>query len=213
MEGANRNKRINPGSMLDFAAMSDDRPDLSRRAIIQRLAMSAGGILTFPFVAASHPIQDRLRDAHAVAVADEKAGAREYVLEFLDSRQLETVRSLAERIVPGSTQAKSSEFIDQLLAVSTADEQRSFLQAFAAFDELSMSRAGVAWTDLTEKQQNDLLTMASAEKPGVAIRERFEQLKGWIVGAYYSSEIGMRELGWTGRVFFPAFAGCDHPHE
>jgi len=25
----------------------------------------------------------------------------------------------------------------------------------------------------------------------------FENLKGWISGAYYSSEMGMRELGWT----------------
>jgi hypothetical protein len=37
--------------------------------------------------------------------------------------------------------------------------------------------------------------------PGAAaatIREHFEHLKSWIAGAYYSSEIGMRELGGRG---------------
>ena len=42
-------------------------------------------------------------------------------------------------------------------------------------------------------------------------RDRFDELKGWIAGAYYSSEIGMRELGWTGQVFFASFPGCEHP--
>jgi len=44
----------------------------------------------------------------------------------------------------------------------------------------------------------------------VTIRDHFENLKGWIVGAYYSSEPGMRELGWTDNMFFPALPGCDH---
>lgn len=62
----------------------------------------------------------------------------------------------------------------------------------------------------------ELLTQASTDKAAVApvpptLRDRFEHLKGWIVGAYYSSEIGMRELGWTGNVFFASFPGCEHP--
>jgi hypothetical protein len=38
----------------------------------------------------------------------------------------------------------------------------------------------------------------------------FENLKTWITGAYYSSEMGMRELGWTGIVFFDDFPGRQH---
>jgi len=60
------------------------------------------------------------------------------------------------------------------------------------------------------------LAQASTERPAVApqpptLRDHFEHLKGWIVGAYYSSEIGMRELGWTGNVFYAGFPGCPHP--
>ena len=190
--------------------MLDDGTQFGRRELLQRLAMSAGGLLTFPLVAASHPIQDRFRDGAALEIAEAKAGVREYDPEFLEARQFEQLRILAERIVPGSTQARSSEFIDQLLTVSSAGEQRTFVQALNGFEALAVARAGARWTALSEQQQNDVLTFASNEKAGVAARGWFEHLKGWIVGAYYSSEQGMRELGWTGRVFFPALPGCEH---
>jgi hypothetical protein len=45
----------------------------------------------------------------------------------------------------------------------------------------------------------------------LTLRDHFDLLKGRIAGAYYSSEIGMRELGWTGNVVHATFPGCDHP--
>jgi len=55
---------------------------------------------------------------------------------------------------------------------------------------------------------NQLLQMASIK--GSATYEHFEDLKGWAVGAYYSSEIGMRELGWTPDRVFSTFPTCTH---
>jgi hypothetical protein len=199
------------------------QPDFGRRYTIQRLAMTAGGLLIFPGIATAHPIQHHLRDANALELADAKAAASDYVPEFLDQHQFEMLQTLAERIVPGSTRANSAQFIDQLLAVSTSEDQRGFLQALGGFEEFAMARASRSWTPLTEDQHNNLLTVASTEKAGtpsnaarvsrarrVTIRDHFENLKGWIVGAYYSSDPGMRELGWTGNMFFGALPGCDH---
>lgn len=179
-------------------------------------------MIIVPPGASPHPIARHLGDADHIDVAHAQANAAEYTPEFLDGHQLATLRILAERIVPGSTEAKSAEFIDQLLAVSPADEQQKFLQALGAFEALALNRTRAPWTLLREAQQMELLTFASAEKPGasaekagaesrVTIRDQFEHLKGWIVGAYYSSERGMRELGWTGNVIFPEFPGCEHP--
>ena len=200
--------------------LRDDRSELGRREVLRRIAVSLGGVVTLPFVASAHPIQHHLRDAASIAIADQKSNAAEYAPAFLDAYQLATLEILAERIVPGSTQARSSQFIDQLLAVATSDEQRTFLQALGGFEQLAIARARVSWKQLSEPQQMDLLTLASTEKAGTAatpraparvtIRDHFEHLKGWIVGAYYSSELGMRELGWTGNMFFPAFPGCEH---
>ena len=59
---------------------------------------------------------------------------------------------------------------------------------------------GVA-ADAGAERQRSLLTL----------RDHFDLLKGWIAGAYYSTETGMRELGWTGNMFYRAYPGCDHP--
>ena len=47
--------------------------------------------------------------------------------------------------------------------------------------------------------------------PKYSSRDHFEEIKTRVSGAYYSSEIGMRELGFTGRTFFDGFPGCTHP--
>src|SRR6476620_2944290 len=99
--------------------MRDHGIDHGRRRVLEQLATGAGGLLFFPLVAGAHPVQHHLRDAAAVGFADARAAAAGYAPEFLDAHQLETVRVLAERSVPGSTAANSGPFIDQLLTVAT----------------------------------------------------------------------------------------------
>ncbi len=168
-----------------------------------------------------------------MAAADTRARVPGAKPVFLDGHQMETLVSLAERIVPGSTRAKVAPFVDQLLAVDTADNQRKFLSALGWIDGEAQARYNHPWKALTEAQQTELLTAISTAEPaepphfwvrGEAVvvppplpkrppttRDRFDELKGWIAGAYYSSEIGMRELGWTGQTFFASFPGCEHP--
>ena len=123
-------------------------------------------MIIVPPGASPHPIARHLGDAGHVEVAHAQANAAEYTPEFVDGHQLATVRILAERIVPGSAEARSAEFIDQLLAVSTPDEQRKFLQALSAFEGLALNRSRVSWMQLPEQQQLELLTLASTAKPG-----------------------------------------------
>ena len=50
-------------------------------------------------------------------------------------------------------------------------------------------------------------------KSGPDLGAHLKNLKRWVSGAYYSSETGMKELGWTGPRAFEAFPGCAHaPH-
>ena len=44
----------------------------------------------------------------------------------------------------------------------------------------------------------------------VTLRDHLDHLKGWIAGAYYSSEAGLKELGYTGQMFFASFPDCTH---
>jgi hypothetical protein len=185
-------------------------------------------------VAAAHPIHKHLADAAALTEADAKVAAAEWAPEFLDSHQNETLIVLAERIVPGSTKAQVNRFIDLLLSVDNSENQQKFNNSLSALDGESLNRYGHPFKAIAEAQQSELLTTASTEKPGraegkgdwswfdvpakegseplrVTLRDHFENLKGWVSGAYYSSEVGMRELGWTGDVYFDSFPGCQHP--
>jgi hypothetical protein len=36
-------------------------------------------------------------------------------------------------------------------------------------------------------------------------------VKGWVTGVHYTSEEGLRELGYDGPVFADSLPGCPHP--
>lgn len=202
---------------------------IGRRTMLQSLAGGLGAGLVLPGIAdAQHPVHQHLANQAKTATAAKKAAATTYKAEFLDEHQLQTLEALAERIVPGSTKAKVAPFVDQLVAVDTPVSQRGLLSALGAFDMLAIQNHQKPWKALTAAEQDALLTTASTAESGRAkgvgdpriaaaptgkatIRDHFESLKGWISGAYYSSEIGMRELGWTGQMFFDKLPGCDHP--
>lgn len=203
---------------------------LGRRAVLQTLLTGAGAGIAIPALALEHPMHEHLRDQARVTAAEQKVKASAQAPQFLNAHQLQTLTLLAEQIVPGSTKAASAPFIDSLLSVETDARQRRFVEALSAFDGMAMVKAKTSWKALSETDRVALLTTASTATAGAApagpavpgtapkpqgdvtltARDHFEHLKGWISGAYYSSEIGMRELGWTGSMFFEKFTGCTH---
>ena len=194
---------------------------LTRREMVQRLIAGAGAGVAWPLVAASHPIYAHLANG-VIFEQTEKLAAADWKPLFLNAQQEEALAVLAEAIVPGSKKAQADRVIDLLLSVDTAEHQKSFVDSLAAFETESQKRFGRRFPALNAGEQNALLTDASTlpakesatggdrkEDPG--LRGHFENLKGWIGGAYYSSEAGMRELGWTEDRVFDKFPGCEHP--
>jgi alpha-D-ribose 1-methylphosphonate 5-triphosphate synthase subunit PhnG len=189
-------------------------PDgIARRTMLQTLLGGVGAGLALPTVVeAQHPVQHHLASATGIEQAQKKAAVAAYKAEFFDAHQLKTLEVLAEAIVPGSTTAKVAPFLDQLLAVESTQNQRAILGALGAFDMAAIEKHGKAWKAITAAEQDALLQEASTAEAGKSkLRNPFQNLKGWIAGAYYSSEPGMRELGWTGNVFHTELPGCNHP--
>lgn len=208
---------------------------LRRREMLQILTGAAGGAVVVPGLAEGHAIQSHLADHTRVEQADTKAAAATGKPEFLAPHQFETLQVLSEAIVPGASKAKTAEFIDQLLAVDTEDNRREFLTALGAFEGRALERTRRPWKALSGAEQRAILIEASTmesgypeeapwtagrpivrqppdgPEPRMTLRDHFDVIKGWVAGAYYSSEIGMRELGWTGNVFHSEFPGCQHP--
>jgi Gluconate 2-dehydrogenase subunit 3 len=195
---------------------------LTRREMVRRLVRGAAVGAAWPLVAASHPIHDLLRN-DAVLDEVEKLGAADWKPLFLNAQQNESLTTIAESIVPGSTKAQVNRFIDLLLSVDTENHKMEFVAAVAAFEGEAQKRFAKNFPALDENQKSELLTEASATpvkknsegtdagKKRAGLREHFENLKGWVSVAYYSSEIGMKELGWTPDRVFASFPGCEHP--
>jgi Gluconate 2-dehydrogenase subunit 3 len=190
---------------------------INRREMVRRLMLAGGAGLALPGIAEGHPRTKHLESQSTIAEADAGTAKAEWSPTFLDQHQSETLTVLGERIIPGSSKAQVSQFIDLLLSVDTQDAQKKFLISLSAFEAESLRRFSHPYKDLAEAQQNDILTSASTEKHGesaegkplrVTMRDHFENIKNWVAGAYYSSEIGMKELGWTGQAFFTSFPGC-----
>jgi hypothetical protein len=211
---------------------SGARRGIGRRAAVQQLLAGAGGALMMPRLALGQSIHKYLADLDVGAAGGD--AKTDWKPEFLDAHHNESLVALAERIVPGSTKAQANRFIDLLLTVDTQENQKKFVAALGAFEAESRSRFGHSFQGLTEDQQNQLLTAFSTEKPGnapvneswswlavptkpssepirITLRDHFENLKSQIAFAYYSSEVGAREMGWNGQISFDSFPGCEHP--
>ena len=148
---------------------------------------------------------------------------------FLDEHQNETLIILSDLIIPatdtpGAKDALVNRYIDLVLAAETPEVKGAFLNSLAFLDGESIRRFKAAFRYLSREDQDDLLhelayphngsewTGEADSKPDVG-HMRFEALKERIMTAFYSSQIGTKELGWDGAFAHGPFQGCDHPEE
>lgn len=189
---------------------------LNRRQMFRQLLGGAGLASVAPLGAASHSIHKHLASPEVSPRPQTRTVEVKWKPLFLDSHQSATLEILAERIVPGSTEAKVMPFVDLLLSVDTQENQKKFLASLSSFDAESLRRYGHPYKDIAEAEQNYILKVASTAQSATtksgkpeesSLRDHFENLKGWVSHSYYSSETGMKDIGWTGQVFFTSFPG------
>jgi len=194
--------------------MSDENQDsgplrhfrVGRRTVLQSLATGVGAVVFASRASAAH-----MHEVAAVAAdpADPAttttAGS---TLLFLDQHAFETLALLSEQIVPGSRATRVPEFLDRLLAVESTDTQKRFMQALGAFEREAREAHAMPWKTLTEAQATALLAKISAQPDSDVTRQAFERIKGAVAETYFSTESGMRELGWEGSVVFAPPSVC-----
>jgi hypothetical protein len=213
------------------AAAPEASPGVARRSVLRGLATAIAGAVVLPEEAALGA-----HDEHGTsASATQAAGQASQPPGFLDEHELATLTRLSEQLVPGSAAADVPEIIDRLAAVETPERQREFLNALAAFEAEARSRYAKSWLGLTEAEQIETLTAMSTLEPGVppappwsrgqpvmgsqanptappsaTPRDHFDFLRGLVGRVYFATEPGMKELGWTGNVFWDRLPGCEH---
>jgi len=204
------------------------RSQVTRREVVRRVLGSLGASLAFSTVARAHPV---LQHINKLAVAKGAAQARSWTPQFFDSRQDVSFTAVAEDIVPGSAKVHVNRMVDLLLSVCIEEDQQNFKASLAALNGESIHRFGHPYQALSGAQRADILKLTSTGEPSgfqnklnveldaqphrgpQTLRDHFENLKSWVVAVYYASEAGMRELGWTGHVFFTSLPGCSHGEE
>lgn len=208
--------------------MADKSARIPRRDALATLAAGVAGAVAAPGVVARQHDGHEAPAAPAQAATDTQSGPR-----LLDEHRRRMLDGLAEQLVPGSRAAGVPDLLDRVMAVESSQAQRRFLNALGAFDREARDRHAKGWLEISADQQLEILRAASTRAPSRSpapgwkrgepvdrpaapsvpanLRDHFDHLRDWIQRAYFTTAAGMKELGFTGRMAFPAFPGCPHP--
>jgi gluconate 2-dehydrogenase gamma chain len=202
-----------------------NRRDMIRASVIT----TAAAALRSPVAAAQSaapPQPPELTPAQSGVDASKDLAAPGWKPLFLDEHQNETLIVLSDLMIPatdtpGAKEALVNRYIDLVLAAETHDTQRAFLNSLGYLDGESIRRYKAAFRYLSREDQDDLLHSFAYPKNGSGWtgeaappdigHNHFEALKGRIMTAYYSSQIGGKELGWDGAFAHGPYQGCEHP--
>jgi gluconate 2-dehydrogenase gamma chain len=178
--------------------------EVTRRDLLQRIALSIGaGQLSLE--AAQH--------VHGMA-AEEKTAHGVYKPKGLSAHEYKTLAKLADYIVPaddvsgGAVAAGAPEWID-LLASQNPQLLAIYTGGIAWVDHAMERRHATDFLSAAAEQQTAMLDLIAYRKnesaelgPGIKF---FEWARKMVVDAYYTSPIGIKELGYMGNTALSKF--------
>jgi hypothetical protein len=181
----------------------------TRREVLYQIAasMAAAPLAAQQAGSGSHP-------AHRPAV---KALAGPYRRRVLTEHEFRTLQLLSDWIIPadersrGGMQAGTAEFID-IIAAAEPEVQFAFTGGVAWLDNQMRARHGKTFRECTREQQKGLLDQIAwrdrAPQELAAGVDFFALMRGWTVDAFYSSRVGIDDLGYIVNTALAEFNGC-----
>ena len=144
-------------------------------------------------------------------------------LRFFKPEEFETVEILTEMIIPtdekpGDREARVVNYIDFITFASAEfrpELQREWIEGLSLLDNLSCSRHGQAFREISPPQRQRLLEEmglpehdSKATHPGFGF---YRLVKEMTVEGFYTSQVGLMEaLEYKGLTYLNAFPGCTH---
>ena len=186
---------------------------ISRRDVLKSLAMSAAAtsvLRVIPLHAAEH--------AHHM-VAAEKAASQAYTPKFFPAHEYKTLQTLCQTIIPpdadsgGAIEAGAPEFIDLLTSENT-NYQLTLNGGILWLDGTCSDRYGKVFVDCSPQQQKEILDQIAYRNNGISDPsisqgvEFFSFLRNITTDGFFTSEIGIKYLGYIGSTFLKEFPGC-----
>jgi gluconate 2-dehydrogenase gamma chain len=148
-----------------------------------------------------------------------EAAAGGYTPKYFSAAQYKTLQTLSQMIIPaegdtgGALEAGAPEFID-LLTSENADYQRRLGGGIMWLDSTCVDRYGKAFVDCTPQQQKEILDLIAFRKsaetnPSISQGiEFFSFLRNMVSDGFFTSEIGIKYLGYIGNAHLKEFPGC-----
>jgi gluconate 2-dehydrogenase gamma chain len=188
---------------------------ISRRDILRTLALgaAAGSVLqVIPAEAAEYIHQMVHKEKAAVP-------AGKYTPKYFSAAQYATLLFLCDAIIPkdeksgGAVEAGAPEFID-LLTSENPEIQLKLGGGLFWLDAACTDRYGNVFLECTPEQKKEILDLIafrknakkdSALSQGVAF---FAFLRNLTCDGFYSSKIGIEDLGYIGNTSLREFPGC-----
>ena len=137
---------------------------------------------------------------------------------FFNASEWETVRLLADLIIPrddrsgSATDAGVPEFMDYVLAEGSESQQVAIRGGLSWLDRECRARYGRRFSDATTTERSEMLNAiawpdrsAPSVSSGVAFFNRFRDL---VASGFWSSEIGVKDVGYVGNAFLTSWTGC-----
>jgi len=221
---------MNSRSILPIISQpSKSLKGLTRREVLQRSLVVMGATFATSLVAGAHPVVRHLSMlASAQGVPDEA----NWSPRFLNAGQNNVLVAISDRMLPGARAAHVNRTIDWVMTVESDENRKLLTRALASIDTQAVKQLHSGIAKLSPDQVDEVLSFCSEQEPPHAehdddsagwklnqrtpltgapnLRDHFEYLKGWIVASYYSSEAGLRELGWDGVNYYESPAECEH---
>jgi gluconate 2-dehydrogenase gamma chain len=179
--------------------------DFSRREALvnigKAIILSTAGAGVLPPVLAQHVHE-------AVAETKSLDTKGNYQPKYLTGHEYKTLRNLADMIVPADSNSKGAldagapEFID-FLCSRNADLAEIFSGGLAWMDEEMRRRNQPPFVDASVQERTGLLDVLAYRKnetpanaPGIRF---FNWARNMVIDAYYTSPVGMKDLGFMGN--------------
>lgn len=187
--------------------------DIDRRTLLK-----AGALAPFASALAWTKVDaEQAALAATAARAEAAASGQAYEPKFFTAHEWRTARLLSDMIVPAdersgsATDAGVPEFMDFMM-LDRPEMQTTMRGGLAWIDAECRDRFGAPFADCDESQRGvllDAIAWPARARPemshGVAFFNRFRDL---VATGFWSSRVGVEDLGYIGNVPNPAWDGC-----
>lgn len=178
----------------------------SRRQTLKILLGSAGAVVSLQLTASAAQARRQPGGLPTGGSAPATGTVVATLPKFFSASQFETVAALAETVIPadehspGARAARVEDYIDGRMAIADQKTRQLWIEGIAAMDAQALARYGKLFARCDATEQVAILNKAAVgeDRPtrSRSLEERFfVALKQATLEAYYTSAIGIRQVG------------------